>query len=35
MFDEALEPPIRVAFDAPDAEDGTVEDATMMWGSLW
>ncbi|CAL1164142.1 unnamed protein product [Cladocopium goreaui] len=27
LFDEALEPPIRVAFDAPDAEDGTVEEA--------
>lgn len=28
LFDEALEPPTRVAFEGPD-EDATVEDATM------
>ncbi|CAL1164146.1 unnamed protein product [Cladocopium goreaui] len=37
LFDEALEPPIRVAFDAPDAEDGTVEDASAWfpWSSWY
>ena len=36
MFDEALEPPIRVAFEAPDASDAIAdEDARVFFLITW